>query len=379
MNTIKLVDLGAQTGTIREEINAAIRRVIDASSFIMGEEVIAFEREWAAFCGARYAVGMSSGSTALHATLLALGIGPGDEVITVPHTFIATAAAIAHVGARVVFVDIDPVSYTMDPSGLAEAVTERTRAVIPVHLYGQPAEMDPIIKIARENGITVIDDAAQAHGARYRGRHMGSLADATCFSFFPGKNLGAFGDAGAVTTDDAELAGKLAMIRNHGRETKYEYLIDGYNFRLDALQAAILRVKLAHLSSWVEARRRNARIYDELLEGVNVETPRETDYAEHAYHLYVVQSDDRNGLRDHCAKRGIATGIHYPIPLHLQPVFRGLGYGEGDFPVTERIASRICSLPMYPELTESQIRRVAQAIKEFTSKSAASGKEGKER
>ena len=365
MEKIKFVDLQAQYKDIREDIDEAIARVIRKSAFILGEEVSRFEEEFAGFCGTRFAVGMSSGSTALHAALLAYGIGPGDEVITVPNTFIATASAVTHAGARVVFIDVDPESYNIDVSLLEAAVTERTRAIIPVHLYGQAADMDPLLEIARRHGLKVIEDAAQAHGARYRGRVVGGLADAACFSFFPGKNLGAYGDAGMVVTDDKEIAEKLRMIRNHGRKTKYEYLMEGYNFRIDALQAAILRAKLGHLEDWIEGRRRNAALYDEMLSGVPVVIPKKMDYGTHVYHLYVIQSERRDDLRKFLESKEIQTGIHYPLPLHLQPVYEYLGYKEGDFPVTERLAGRICSLPMFPELKKEAIGHIAELIEEF--------------
>lgn len=367
--TIPLVDLKAQYLSISNEIDDAISQVINSTRFILGKEVELFEEEFAAFCNAEYAIGTSSGTSALHLALLACGIGQADEVITTSHTFIATTEAISHVGARPVFVDIDLASYNIDPTKIEEVITPRTRAIIPIHLYGQPAEIGPILDIARKHGLKVIEDAAQAHGAEYKGQRLGALGDAGCFSFYPGKNLGAYGDAGMVVTNNEEIAKSVRLLRNHGRREKYEHLIEGYGYRLDAIQAAILRVKLKHLDEWTEKRRRNAALYDEFLKDTAVVTPKEMDYAKHVYHVYVIRAKERETLRTMLSEQGISSGIHYPIPLHLQMAYKHFGYREGDFPVTEQCASEVLSLPMFPELSERQIRTIAEAIRNFANKS----------
>jgi len=363
--TIPLVDLKAQYLSIQDEIDGAIQRVVDSTSFIMGPDVRAFEDEFARFCVVRYAVGVDSGTAALHLAFLTCDIGLGDEVITTPHTFIATIGMLGRVGARPVFVDIDPRTYNMDPAKIEAAITERTKAVMPVHLYGQPAEMDLILEIADKHGLKVIEDAAQAHGAEYKGRRAGSMGHVAIFSFYPGKNLGAYGDAGAVVTDDGEIAEKVRLLRNHGRRDKYEHLLQGFNYRIDTLQAAILRAKLAHLEEWNEARRRRAAAYRGLLGDLDLVLPYEPEHVRAVYHLFVVRLQERDALAKYLRERGISTGIHYPIPLHLQPACRHLGYKEGDFPITEECARQVLSLPMYPELTQAQIQEVVRAIKEF--------------
>jgi dTDP-4-amino-4,6-dideoxygalactose transaminase len=362
---IPLVDLKAQYCSIKAEIDEAIQRVLINSSFILGEEVKSFEEAFAAFCNVEYAIGTCSGTSALHLALLACGVGPGDEVITTPFTFIATAEAISYTGARPVFVDIDPVSYCLDPSRLEAAITPKTKAILPVHLYGQPAEMEAILEIANHYKLRVIEDAAQAHGAKYKDRHAGTIGDVGCFSFYPGKNLGAYGDGGLVITNNSEIAHQVRLLRNHGRIDKYEHLIEGYAYRLDALQAAILKVKLRYLEQWSEARRQHARQYDSLLKGARVSIPQELDNAWHVYHLYVVQAENRTELQQGLKTQGIATGIHYPIPLHLQPAYHHFGYQPGDFPVTETVCQKVLSLPMYPELTDEQVSAVATAIDEL--------------
>jgi dTDP-4-amino-4,6-dideoxygalactose transaminase len=369
---VPFVDLKAQYESIRREIDAAIEETIDQTAFIMGERVKAFEKGFARFCGAGFGVGCSSGTTALHLALLGSGVGPGDEVITVSHTFIATAEAICHCGATPVFVDVDPQTYTMDPVRLEEAVTARTKAVVPVHLYGQCADMDPILAVARKAGLKVVEDAAQAHGAEYQGRRTGALGDCAAFSFFPGKNLGAYGDGGMLVTHDQALADRLRMLGNHGRTTKYEHEMIGYNYRLDALQAAILKTKLSHLEAWAQARRRRAHRYNNLLSGLPLQTP--VERFGHVYHLYVIQCDDRDDLGRELKERGIATGLHYPIPLHLQPCFRHLPTaGRGRLPVTEALVERILSLPIYPELTDEQQDYVVEAIRSALSVGSAAG------
>jgi dTDP-4-amino-4,6-dideoxygalactose transaminase len=363
--TIPLVDLKAQYLSIKDEMDAAIQRVVDNTSFIMGPDVRAFEEEFASFCCVQHAVGVDSGTAALHLAFLACDIGPGDEVITTSHTFIATIGMLGRVGAKPVFVDIDPQTYNIDPARIEAAITERTKAIMPVHLYGQPAEMDPILEIADRHGLKVIEDAAQAHGAEYKGRRAGGMGHVAIFSFYPGKNLGAYGDAGALVTNDGEIAEKVRLLRNHGRRAKYEHLLEGFNYRIDTLQAAILRVKLAHLEEWNEARRRYVATYRELLNNLDLVLPYEPEHVRAVYHLFVVRLQERDALREHLRERGISTGIHYPIPLHLQPAYRHLGHKEGDFPITEECARQILSLPMYPELTRGQMEEVTGAIKEF--------------
>jgi dTDP-4-amino-4,6-dideoxygalactose transaminase len=364
---IPLVDLQAQYRTIKPEIDAAIQRTIDSAAFILGPQARSFEEHFAAFCGVKHAVGLDSGTAALHLALLALGIGPGDEVITTTHTFVATAEAISLTGARPVLVDIDPRTYNLDPNRVEDAVSPRTRALIPVHLYGQPAEMDPILDIARRHRLRVIEDAAQAHGALYRGRPAGSMSDLACFSFYPGKNLGAYGDAGALVTGDDDLAHRVRMLRDHGRTTKYEHELTGYGYRLDGIQAAVLDVKLRHLPEWNELRRAHADYYTELLSNVDesIVTPFEPAHVRGVYHLYVIRARKRDELLNHFKSCEIEAGIHYPIPLHLQPVYRDLHYRRGDFPVAEEAASEILSLPIYPELTHAHIERVVEAMRDF--------------
>ena len=367
---IPFVDLKAQYDSIKDEIDEAIQNILNNTSFIMGEELKEFEEEFAKFCDVKYAIGVANGSDALILALKACGIGEGDEVITVPHTFIATTEAITHVGGEIVFIGINPKTYTIDVSKIEEKISDKTKAIIPVHLYGQPADMDSILKIAKKYNLRIIEDAAQAHGAEYKGEKVGSIGDVGCFSFYPGKNLGAYGDAGMITTNDGEIAEKVKLLRNHGRITKkYEHEIEGYSSRLDNLQAAILRVKLSHLNKWNESRRRNAKKYNELLSNIDgIITPYEADYAKHVYHLYVIRVKDRDRSREELKSKGIATGIHYPIPLHLQRAYNYLGYKNGDFPVTEKASQEILSLPMFAELNEEQIVKICRLIKKFKEK-----------
>jgi dTDP-4-amino-4,6-dideoxygalactose transaminase len=362
---IPLVDLKAQHDKIRGELDAAVAQVVDTSSFIMGPAVKEFETDYAAWCGCKHAIGCSSGTSALHLALQALGLGPGDEVVTIPHTFIATIEAVSQCGARPVFVDIDPETYTMDASQLEKAITGKTKAVITVHLYGHPTDMDPIMKIAEKHGLKVVEDCAQAHGAEYKGKKVGTIGDIGCFSFFPAKNLGAFGDAGAVTTNDDALARTIKLTRNHGREGKYEHEMIGFNERIDTLHAAVLKTKLPHLTGWNDGRRANAAAYSAQLKGSSVSTPAEKDWAKHVYHLYVVRHAERDKLQAHLKEAGVATGVHYPMPLHLQPAYEFLGYRKGAFPATEKAAVEILSLPMYPELAAAQVSAVSEAIKAF--------------
>jgi dTDP-4-amino-4,6-dideoxygalactose transaminase len=361
---VPFLDLKAHHEPIRDEIRQAIERVIDANAFAGGPFVEAFEKDWAAFCGTRHAIGVGNGTDALWLTLLALGVGPGDEVITVPSTFMATAEAVSFCGARPVFVDIEPVTYTMDPARLERAITPRTRAIIPVHLFGQVADMDPILEVARRHGIPVVEDAAQAHGATYKGRRAGSFGIAGCFSFYPGKNLGAFGEAGAVVTNDAELADRIRCLRDHGQVRKYHHDHIGWNARMDGIQGAVLQVKLRRLAAANEARRNHARQYARLLADVEqVVLPVEAPGRTHVYHVYAVRVPDRDEVLQRMGRRGIACGIHYPIPVHLQKAYQHLGYGEGSFPVAEQCAREFLSLPMYPELRPEQVELVATELR----------------
>lgn len=363
---IPLVDLKAQYAAIRPAVDSAIQAVLESTNFIMGPDVKRFEEAYAAYCGAPHCIGVASGTAALDLALRGLGVGPGDEVITVAHTFIATAEAISAVGARPVFVDIDPCTYNLDPAALEAAVTARTRAVLPVHLYGQPANMDAINASAQRHGLFVVEDAAQAHGAAWNGVRTGMLGDAACFSFYPGKNLGAYGDAGAVVTANAELAERVRLLRNHGRHSKYVHDIEGFGERIDTLQAAVLAAKLPHLEEWTQARRRLAARYTELLAASGLVLPYVAPQAEAVWHLYVVRSQQRDALLEHLQQQGIGAGIHYPVPLHLQPAYARLGYRQGQLPVTEDAAATCLSLPLYPEMSAAQQDRVVEAIDAFT-------------
>src|SRR5579859_1457178 len=359
---IPFIDLKAQYRQLKPEVDAAISRVLESTQYVLGPEVAAFEREFAAHHQAEFAVGVNTGTSALHLALLAAGLGAGDEVITVPFTFVATAAAIMYTGARPVFVDIDPASFNIDVSRIEAAITPRTRAILPVHLYGQPADMDPIIEIARRRGLVVVEDAAQAHAAEYKGRRAGSLADIACFSFYPGKNLGAYGEGGAVTTDNPDYARQIRLLRDWGADKKYHHQLRGYNYRLEELQAAILRVKLRHLDAWTNARRTHAALYNQLLSESPAISPREQTYAHHVYHIYAIRSREREQLQESLRTAGIQTGIHYPIPVHLQPAYSDLGYHAGDFPETERAAAEVLSLPMFAELDGTQIHQVVDSV-----------------
>jgi dTDP-4-amino-4,6-dideoxygalactose transaminase len=366
---VPLLDLKAQYESMQTEIEETVLRVCRSQQFILGPEVEGLERELADYCETKYAVAMSSGTDALLAALAALGVGAGDEVITTPFTFFATAGCIWRAGATPVFVDVDPASFNLDPRGIESAITSRTKAIMPVHLYGQCADMDPINAIARKHGLAVIEDAAQAIGAEYRGKRAGSLSAIGCFSFFPTKNLGGFGDGGAVTTDDPELYARLKLIRTHGDVGNYKHAIVGANFRIDALQAAVLRVKLRKLDEWTEARQRNAAAYHRLfaergLLGGSVKAPASLT-GRHVYNQYVVRVDDRDRLMQHLAARGVGTRVYYPISLHQQECFKALGYGTGDMPKSEAAARESLALPIYPELTAAQIRYVADSISEF--------------
>lgn len=398
---IPFLDLKTQFREIEHEVLPMVKEAMENAAFIGGPQVSGFEAEFAAFCDSKYGVGVNSGTDALRFALMAAGVGPGDEVITVPHTFIATTEAISQVGAKPVFVDIDPKTYNMDPSKLEDYLDKRfggsststqpqasslkppasglkppasslkqgPKAVIPVHIYGQPADMDPILEIAKKKNLAVIEDACQAHGSLYKGKKSGSMGLVGCFSFYPGKNLGAYGEGGAVVTQSEDIANKIRMIRDHGQAKKYYHDMEGYNGRLDAIQAGVLRIKLKRLANWNESRRRNAQYYNELLSPIKgVTVPREADGCRHVYHLYVILVDDRDGLQKYLNDKGVGTGLHYPVPLHLQKAYADMGYKEGEFPVTESVAKRLLSLPMFPELTKAQIEYVAQNIKDFMNK-----------
>ena len=360
---IPFIDLKGQYQTIQAEIDAAIREVIESTQYVGGAYARRFEASFAAACGVAHGVGASSGTTALHLVLAALGIGPGDEVITVPNTFIATAEMISAAGARPVFVDAEDATFNMDPGRLKDAITPRTKAIVPVHLYGQLADMDPILEIAGRRGIPLVEDAAQAHGAEYRGRRAGQFGLAATYSFYPGKILGAYGDAGIVVTNDGALAKKMEMLANHGRTGKYEHETPGFNYRLDGIQAAVLSVKLRRLDEWLERRRARARLYNRLLEGCVV-TPREMPYAKHVFTYYVIRAGRRDRIQEALKAKDISSIIHYPVPLHLQPAYRSLGYARGAFPVAERQAGEILSLPLYAEMEEAQVREVARTVQE---------------
>lgn len=358
---IPFLDLRRQLRSIRAEIDEAVSRVLDSAQFILGPEVETFEREFAAYCGAPHAVGCNSGTSALHLALLAADVGPGDEVITVPFTFVATTAAIRYTGATPVFVDIEPCTFNMDPELVERAITPRTKALLPVHLFGHPADMDPLVEIARRHGLVLIEDAAQAHGAEYKGRRVGSIGDFGCFSFYPGKNLGAFGEGGLVTTRDAGAAEKLRLLRNWGSARRYHYTMQAYNYRLDALQAAILRVKLRHLEAWTEARREHARAYNELLAGV-VTTPVEAAGCRHVYAVYAIRTPRRDAVEQAFSRSGIGSVIYYPIPIHLTEAHADLGYQAGQFPCSEQAAAEQLSLPVFPELQPDERAEIARVV-----------------
>jgi dTDP-4-amino-4,6-dideoxygalactose transaminase len=370
---VPFVDIAAQDDPLAPELHDVFAGLVRESDWILGKELDAFEGEFAEYCGAEHAIGTDSGLSALELALRAMGVGPGDEVITVANTFVATALAITHAGAMPVLVDVDEDSHCLDPSLLEHAVTERTRAIVPVHLYGRAAEIDEIIAFARRHGLVVVEDACQAHGARYRGRRVGSLGDAAAFSFYPAKNLGAYGDGGIVVTNDADLDERIRLLRNYGQRTKNEHEVQGFNRRLDTLQAAILRRKLRKLDEWNESRRRVASEYAQALSDSDVALPaNDDDSRESVWHLYVVRSNARDALREHLSAHGIQTGIHYPTPVHLQPAYRALGYGKGSFPVSERLAKEILSLPMHPMMTNGAVSEVADAVLRF---SASDGSE----
>jgi dTDP-4-amino-4,6-dideoxygalactose transaminase len=360
--SIPFVDLQAQYQSIKSEIDAAVLRVLASGYYVLGSEVASFEAAFGEYCQTQHAIALNSGTSALHLAMMAAGVGPGDEVITVPFTFVATAAAIRYNGAIPVFVDIDPDTFTMDPALVEAAITPKTKAILPVHLYGQPADMDPIMEVARRHNLIVIEDAAQAHGAEYKGRRVGSIGDMGCFSFYPGKNLGAYGEGGAVTTNNPELSHTIRTLRDWGAERKYIHTLKGYNYRLESLQGAILNVKMRYIEDWTEARRSHAALYDALLSGV-VQTPKARRGARHVYHVYAIRTIDRDTVQSALKDNGINTGIHYPIPVHLQPAHADLGGHAGDFPHAEAASREVLSLPMYAEIDDRSIQYVADEVR----------------
>ncbi|MFK4539631.1 dTDP-4-amino-4,6-dideoxygalactose transaminase [Bradyrhizobium ottawaense] len=363
---IPFLDLKAQYSQIKPEIDAAVARAIGSAQFVLGPEVAAFEQRFAEYCRIAHCRAVNSGTSALHLALVAAGIGPGDEVITVSMTFVATTAAILYSGARPVFVDVDPVTWTMDPASIEAAVTPRTKAILPVHLHGLVADMDPIMSIARRHGLLVIEDAAQAHGAEYKGRRAGSIGDLGCFSFYPGKNLGAFGEGGAVVTDQPELARRVSLLRDWGQDSKYNHVVAGYNYRMDGIQGAVLNVKMDYIEAWTEARRAVAAEYDRLLSNLSSARPRPPSYSRHVYHVYAVRLSRRDEALSALHSAGIGTAIHYPVPVHLQKAYAELGYGLGDLPVTETLASEFLSLPIYPELLPKQVAEIVSKLKKVS-------------
>jgi len=363
MNNIPFLDLTSQYASIKNEIRAALDKVLESQSFILGEGVELFEKEFAQYCQARFCVAVNSGTSALHLALLAHGIGPGDEVITVPNTFIATAEAISYTGATPVFVDIDPQTYNMDATKIEAAITSKTKAILPVHLFGQPADMDAILRIAQSHGLIIIEDACQAHGAEYKGRKTGSLGNGGCFSFYPSKVMGAYGEGGAIVCHDEAVYQKVRAWRDHGQAGKHHHQVIGYNYRMEAIQGAVLRIKLRHIDRWIEARRQKANLYSQLLNGSPFTVPHEPDYARGVYYVYVIRTKSRDKVQAYLSQNGIQTAVHYPIPIHLQEAYKYLGLKEGRFPIAEAYAREILSLPLYPELTEGNIRYITDVLK----------------
>lgn len=363
--SVQFLDLQAQYQSIKQEIDSVVARVLASGRYVLGPEVEAFERRFAAAHGAAEGVAVNSGTSALHLALLAADVGDGDEVITVPMTFTATGAAIAYTGAKPVFVDIEPDSFTMDPARVEEKITSRTRAILPVHLYGQPADLDGLAKIADKHGLVLIEDAAQAHLAELRGRRVGGIGQVAAFSFYPGKNLGAYGEGGLATTNDPELARKMRLLRDWGQERKYHHKMIAYNYRMDSIQGAVLGVKLGHLEAWTEARRRIAAHYQKRLANLGVQAAQESIERRHVYHVFSIFHPDRDGLREFLGARGIQTGKHYPVPLHLQDAFAQLGHASGDFAVAEWVAGQQLSLPIYPEMSDADVDAVCDAIAEW--------------
>ncbi len=363
--SVPYLDLPAQLRPLRAELEAAFARTLDQCSFCLGPDVAQFEKDFARFIGAEYCVGFNSGTSALHVALLLLGVGRGDEVITTPHTFVATSWAISYVGAKPVYVDIEDATFNLDPALVERALTPRTKAILPVHLYGHPFDVDPILAIGRRRNLPLVEDAAQAHGAKYRGQTIGTFGAMSCFSFYPGKNLGACGEGGALVTNNAAFAARARALREHGSTVRYYHDEVGFNYRMEGLQGAVLGLKLKHLAEWTAGRQRVARRYTELLADTPLQLPRQAGWAESVWHLYVVRHPRRDELKKHLEANGIGCALHYPLPLHLQKCYAGLGYKVGDFPVAEKAARECLSLPIYPELTDEQIQRVAAVIQDF--------------
>jgi len=365
---IPYFDLPAQIRALRPELDAAIARTLDNCSFCLGPDVAQFEKDFAKFCGAEHCVCFNSGTSALHVALLLLGVGPGDEVITTPLTFVATSWAISYAGAKPVYVDVDDATFNLDPKAIARAITPSTKAVMPVHLYGQPFDLDPILEICRQHKLPLVEDAAQAHGAKYKSRVIGTVGKLSCFSFYPGKNLGACGEGGALVTNDPAMAARARSLREHGSTVRYYHDEVGFNYRMEGIQGAVLGVKLKHLDRWTQRRRAIAHLYHQLLGDTPLQLPREAAFAESVYHLYVVRHPRRDELKKHLEGQGVGCALHYPLPLHLQKCYAALGHRAGDFPVAEKAARECLSLPIYPELTDAQVRRVAEVVKEFFAK-----------
>jgi dTDP-4-amino-4,6-dideoxygalactose transaminase len=356
------LDLKTQYHQIKPEIDAAIIRTVESTQFVLGPEVKAFEQRFASYCNVGHCLAVNTGTSALHLAMLAAGIGPGDEVITVSMTFVATTAAVLYSGAKPVFVDADPVTWTMDPALIEAAITPRTKAILPVHLHGLMADMDPIMEIARRHGLIVIEDAAQAHGAEYKGRRAGSIGDFGCFSFYPGKNLGAYGEGGAVVTNRPDLARKVALLRDWGQEAKYNHVVAGYNYRMDGIQGAVLNVKMNYIEAWTEGRRSAAAEYDRLLTKLPFARPQPPAHSRHVYHVYALCLPRRDEALSMMQEAGIGVGIHYPVPVHLQKAYANLGYRAGDFPITEKLAYQFLSLPIYPELRPEHLAEVVTQL-----------------
>ncbi len=365
---IPYLDLRAQMKPLRAELDAAIARTLDNCSFCLGPDVVQFEKDFAKFCGAQHCVAFNSGTSALHIALLLLGVGPGDEVITTPFTFVATSWAISYVGAKPVYVDIDDATFNLDPKLIEKAITPKTKAIMPVHLYGQPFDVGAILEICRQHKLPLVEDAAQAHGAKFQGKVIGTFGEISCFSFYPGKNLGAAGEGGALVTNNADFAKRARALREHGSTVRYYHDEIGYNYRMEGIQGAVLGVKLPHLEKWTQARRRVAHRYHQLLQDTPLQLPLEASFAESAYHLFVVRHPRRDDLKAHLDANGVGCALHYPLPLHLQKCYASLGYQAGDFPISEKAGRECLSLPIYPELTDPQLERVAAVVKDFFSK-----------
>jgi dTDP-4-amino-4,6-dideoxygalactose transaminase len=369
IQAVPYLDLPAQMRPLRKEIDAAIARTLDNCSFCLGPDVAQFEKDFARYCGAEHCLGFNSGTSALHVAMILLGVGQGDEVITTPATFVATSWAISYVGAKPVYVDVDDATFNLDPKAVERAISPRTKAILPVHLYGHPADLDPLLKLCAIHNLPLIEDACQAHGAKYRGKVVGTFGAMSCFSFYPGKNLGAYGEGGALVTNNAAYAARARALREHGSTQRYYHDEVGFNYRMEGIQGAVLGVKLKHLDTWTRERRRVAHRYQELLADTPLQLPREASWAESAYHLYVVRHPERDALKKHLEANKVGCALHYPLPLHLQKCYAHLGYKEGSFPVAEKAARECLSLPIYPEMTDSQIERVADVVKDFFARS----------